>query len=506
MKRTYIVLIALMATASMRAMHEPGNNNNNRNNLQSATIAEAEIQQAVQQQIAIKTNDDTVITIPGHLVHYFKTLADLAKDTSEDHAPVSLPISRAALTQSLKYLQLIEDTKQRGKSEKEAEALVVKKAKEVKEQDPMSALQMRSAAPFLQSDVLENLYNTILPSTLISDASMQLLQAGNAEYIQLINALPSGIKDEIPHNIFAPSGVSLVHKYRVESSVFSPDRTKVVTVSQDGVRLWDVKTGQCLHTFVHRLGATSAAFSPNGTMMVTASWDRTAKIWDVKTGKCLKTLDEGHYDAIKSASFSPDGATIVTTSDSRTNIWDLATGTITYTFDHYDRLKRSDLHVISAKFEAGFIKIEFDAFAIGWDFVSDHHRKLIYGPEWLSHNDTSFNEMVDMRSIQSMSGDIKGELIVKSDAHPELVEIWSPIPMRNIDQALFAHLLAWAQRNGHPTPWQSRWAGEIMDTYSPEEKASIKTAFPKATIMQRISSYFYGSSSNSSNNNNNNNN
>ncbi len=48
MKRTYVVLIALMATASMRAMQEPGNNNNNRNNLQSATIAEAEIQEWIE--------------------------------------------------------------------------------------------------------------------------------------------------------------------------------------------------------------------------------------------------------------------------------------------------------------------------------------------------------------------------------------------------------------------------------------------------------------------------
>ncbi len=69
---------------------------------------------------------------------------------------------------------------------------------------------------------------------------------------------------------------------------------------------------------------SSASFSPDGTRLVTASKDRTAKIWDVLTGNCLHTL-QGHTSFVNSASFSPDGTKVVTASvDKTAKIWDVA--------------------------------------------------------------------------------------------------------------------------------------------------------------------------------------
>ena len=57
----------------------------------------------------------------------------------------------------------------------------------------------------------------------------------------------------------------------------------------------------------------SAVFSPDGSRVVTASRDKTARLWDAKTGAALATLS-GHTDVVNSAVFSPDGGRVVTGS------------------------------------------------------------------------------------------------------------------------------------------------------------------------------------------------
>ncbi len=116
----------------------------------------------------------------------------------------------------------------------------------------------------------------------------------------------------------------------VNSIVFSPDGTKVVTASDDKTaKIWDVATGELLHTLKGHTGYVwSAAFSPNGNYIVTASADGTVKIWDVANGTLIRTL-EGHTDWVISAAFSPDSSKLVTASNDRTaRIWDASTGQI----------------------------------------------------------------------------------------------------------------------------------------------------------------------------------
>ena len=72
----------------------------------------------------------------------------------------------------------------------------------------------------------------------------------------------------------------------VNSAVFSPDGSRVVTASEDNTaRLWDAKTGAALATLSgHTDTVDSAVFSPDGSRVVTASTDKTARLWDAKTG------------------------------------------------------------------------------------------------------------------------------------------------------------------------------------------------------------------------------
>ncbi len=118
------------------------------------------------------------------------------------------------------------------------------------------------------------------------------------------------------------------HEEKVASAAFSPDGTRIVTASADGMaRIWNATNGRRLNDLSGHTGVVqSAAFSPDGTLIVTASDDTTARIWDAVTGSELRVL-RGHEQPVMSASFSADGTRIVTASvEGTARIWDAATG------------------------------------------------------------------------------------------------------------------------------------------------------------------------------------
>ena len=71
----------------------------------------------------------------------------------------------------------------------------------------------------------------------------------------------------------------------------------------------------------HSHWVNSVAYSPDGTKIISGSFDGIIKIWDVNTGECLKTL-EGHEYSVNSVAYSPDGTKIVSgSSDDTVKIW-----------------------------------------------------------------------------------------------------------------------------------------------------------------------------------------
>ena len=56
--------------------------------------------------------------------------------------------------------------------------------------------------------------------------------------------------------------------------------------------LWDISSGECCHQLLgHKKSVTTVAFSPDGEIIASGSVDETIKLWDVKTGECLATLE-----------------------------------------------------------------------------------------------------------------------------------------------------------------------------------------------------------------------
>ncbi len=122
-------------------------------------------------------------------------------------------------------------------------------------------------------------------------------------------------------------GEPMQHVSAVYSPQFSPDGQRVVTASKDGEpQVWDAATGEALGEPMQHDGEVySAQFSPDGQRVVTASEDGKAQVWDAATGEAIGKWME-HPSAVHSAQFSPDGRRVATGSqDGTARVWDAET-------------------------------------------------------------------------------------------------------------------------------------------------------------------------------------
>jgi WD40 repeat protein len=111
---------------------------------------------------------------------------------------------------------------------------------------------------------------------------------------------------------------------RFRPAAFSPDSSTLATGHEDGVTLWEVRTGRKLRTFLGPgQGWRALAFSPDGEQLAAGSYGGPVTIWEVATGREARTL-QGHTGIVWWLVFSPDGRRLATASRDRTaKVWDV---------------------------------------------------------------------------------------------------------------------------------------------------------------------------------------
>ena len=120
---------------------------------------------------------------------------------------------------------------------------------------------------------------------------------------------------------------------------FGPDGKQAATAGNDGqVTIWDVATGQKVHTIKLKSPIMTVAFSPNGALVAAGCADRSVVVASARPPKPVptgivtaRTLGEqfilrGHQGPVDAVAFRPDGKMLVTAcrEDGTTRIWDIA--------------------------------------------------------------------------------------------------------------------------------------------------------------------------------------
>ncbi len=137
----------------------------------------------------------------------------------------------------------------------------------------------------------------------------------------------------------SPLSISLGSYGIVEviAAKFSPDGSKIITICADGTaKIWNVKTWRLLLTLADNNSPVNAGtlnFSPDGSKVVITSLRKT-NMWDVSTGQLLYTFVNDNF-GLNSAAFSPDGKYMVAACDDYTvKIWNAATWQHLYTLNN----------------------------------------------------------------------------------------------------------------------------------------------------------------------------
>ncbi|CAM6099990.1 unnamed protein product [Calypogeia fissa] len=102
------------------------------------------------------------------------------------------------------------------------------------------------------------------------------------------------------------------HLKPVSFVAWSPDDTKLLTCgNEEVVKLWDVQTGECKHTFDKRNSFfSSCAWFPDGRRFVSGGTDKCIYIWDLE-GKELDAWKGSRMPRISDIAITRDGSHLV---------------------------------------------------------------------------------------------------------------------------------------------------------------------------------------------------
>ncbi|EEA19025.1 translation initiation factor eIF3 subunit [Talaromyces marneffei ATCC 18224] len=107
------------------------------------------------------------------------------------------------------------------------------------------------------------------------------------------------------------------HERSLNQIKFNRDGDLLFSVAKDKiVGVWFAANGERLGTYAGHQGAIwTVDVSPNTVLLATGSADNSVRLWNIKTGECVKVWE--FPTAVKRVEFSPDGSQLLAVTEKR---------------------------------------------------------------------------------------------------------------------------------------------------------------------------------------------
>jgi WD40 repeat protein/DNA-binding SARP family transcriptional activator len=163
---------------------------------------------------------------------------------------------------------------------------------------------------------------------------------------------------------------------------FSQDGSQLLSGSDDGIRLYDVATGdEIAHWTDHSETVTAIAFSPDSATALSSGNESVLYLWDVESGTVIDSYP-GHQGVRTRLAFLPDGEHFVSTGwDGNIVVRNVATGEVVRSLSGHDSTFIMDVAVSPDGTRAASAGV--DGSAIVWDIATIGDETL---PVWIDAN------------------------------------------------------------------------------------------------------------------------